>query len=640
MWLTSSYREMSSREVAAIVAFPFVEDVLRICTSVLVTVIDGNIDETIKLAHFTVKEFLVIQQGYDDGLYWYRFTAQLAHCCISDLAIGYILESPTTPQIKDLRQYGSRFWLMHAKQNDMSTDWADVQVRIDSIFSPENDGVFRDWLENRYPSEKKSWKQPLYYASLLGILASVKTLRQKLSPQDDKHELLGNAVTAAARMGHVDIVKWLVEQCDDITFYVDLPLILESIQVNVRETLFELLHKGPRIPFTVKAMFAATKNHAGAEIIGILMDYELVSIAISEDLVKAAARSRLDCTVLDTLIRRRVAEIPLGLRTLLTIAKTSRSALKSITEHHKSGIHFVEHDYLVLAQERSTITIHILLFHGVTIPVTQGLLKALAKSPYGSNILRILVDKQKPLRPLTDEALYTIAECFDLEIFRTLINDDWKERVITEGLIRAIAHNCYLEPPKRPEYHEGLSGDSDDPDEDFNPRRHPRRPGMFQGTLDNSVHKDHRPILRKAGKNIRSSILRSLVDGAGPTFPFTRSVLRLVTDHFDIKTFVFLMDKLFENPALAPIFKQVISQSSAEYIRAQALECGIPEETVDLLASSWQLGQSRSNSPDNTGPHNGGRKNVSDGIETTDMSGKILRCTDNLERLDHGPNLW
>jgi hypothetical protein len=39
-WLTSSFRELRSSEVAAVVAYPFADDVYKLCKSILITVID------------------------------------------------------------------------------------------------------------------------------------------------------------------------------------------------------------------------------------------------------------------------------------------------------------------------------------------------------------------------------------------------------------------------------------------------------------------------------------------------------------------------------------------------------------------------------------------------------------------------
>jgi hypothetical protein len=90
VWLTSSCRELTCAEVATTVAFRFVEDVLRLCPSVLVTVSGENTQQTIKLAHFTVKEFLIIWDDQQQGLLWYKFTAKLAHKFIASQTLVWL----------------------------------------------------------------------------------------------------------------------------------------------------------------------------------------------------------------------------------------------------------------------------------------------------------------------------------------------------------------------------------------------------------------------------------------------------------------------------------------------------------------------------------------------------------------------
>lgn len=66
-WLTSSFRELRSAEVAAVVAFLFADDVSKLCKSILITVIDEEAGDTIKLAHYPVKEFLILQNEQQGG---------------------------------------------------------------------------------------------------------------------------------------------------------------------------------------------------------------------------------------------------------------------------------------------------------------------------------------------------------------------------------------------------------------------------------------------------------------------------------------------------------------------------------------------------------------------------------------------
>ena len=67
LWLIYSFRPMSLQEVAAVADLPFPEDVLRMCTSSLVSTSTGSISidgwnetkcEIVRLAHFSVQEYL------------------------------------------------------------------------------------------------------------------------------------------------------------------------------------------------------------------------------------------------------------------------------------------------------------------------------------------------------------------------------------------------------------------------------------------------------------------------------------------------------------------------------------------------------------------------------------------------------
>jgi hypothetical protein len=111
-WLISSYRELTTSEVAAVVKLPFVEDVFKFCPSALIVVTGGD-TQTIKLAHLKVKEFLIT--GPKVGLRWYRIPARVANCVVAAQALKIVFGCTTT-ESKDLLDYASRFWPAHARQ--------------------------------------------------------------------------------------------------------------------------------------------------------------------------------------------------------------------------------------------------------------------------------------------------------------------------------------------------------------------------------------------------------------------------------------------------------------------------------------------------------------------------------------------
>lgn len=433
---------MTSLEIAAVVSFPFAYEVSKICTSLLVTVKDGDKWETIKLAHFTVKEFLIVQQTYDEGPYWYKFTTQLAHCCITEQLIHCIFSSPK-PFTNVLLEYAEEFWLAHAKQNDATTDWAETQLRVDCILTHDNI-FFQDWLSLHHPSELCA-QSSLYYASLLGLKASVMNLWRKLLPCENEDEILGSTVTTAARMGHVEIVRWLVKQRQDIVRYIDLPRIVECLQVNIRETLCGLLRKGSKPSLTAAVVYAATNNTSGEIILEVLLDQDLVTLAITEDIVEAAAYNHWNRKILDLLVRRQLEDFPISLRSLQAVAKTSFHALKMLHNHRKDDMEFKGRDHFDLALETSVFTIQKFLSHGVVIPVTLTLLKAIAESPYGSDILKLQLQKQSLSR---EENSQRMAGRWMLDVWQPLSEPDRDDHLVIKDSLHTIAVTHYHESPE------------------------------------------------------------------------------------------------------------------------------------------------------------------------------------------------
>lgn len=361
IWLTSSFRELTSIEVAAAVTFPFVEDVLSICTSVLITVIEGNTRETIKLAHFTVKEFLIIQEGFEVGIHWYKFTARLANRCVTAQTIEIVFGDPPT-ESKNLRGYASHFWPAHARQNDVvpgSTDPDKLQSRINSLFGTDNRQNLLNWLEIHFPDEAFRSRstivslQPLYIASLLGLKSSVAQLWQSCSQLDQNEGFYGNALNAAACMGHAETVMWLTDRIDNPPDYFDLSQIVRFLRVNVAQTLLALLHKGSKAAVTADVVYGVQINPVGQEILVICLEEDLASISITKELIKAATHNKWNRKIVDVLVETCAREFPVDLWTLLTIAETSLSALQILIDSRKGDINFDALDYLGLAQEKS-----------------------------------------------------------------------------------------------------------------------------------------------------------------------------------------------------------------------------------------------------------------------------------------------
>jgi hypothetical protein len=533
IWLTSSLRELTSSEVAAVIAFPFVEDVLRICTSVLITVIDGDTRETIKLAHFTVKEFLIVQESPDAGLHWYRFSAQLANCCVTAQALDSVFGRPPAGS-RSLLGYASQFWPAHARHLNASPGCADsdeVQSRIDSLFGEENRKHLLGWLREQFPSERNTGQplKPLYYASLLGLKRSVVQFWENCSELDQQKGFYGNALDAAACMGHAEVVVWLTDRIENPPSHFDLPRIARHLHSNVSPTLRALFRKGPKPYISTEVVYALVMNSKGEEILKILLEENLASILLTEELVCAAAHNIWNGKIVEYLARNCTRGFPVSLRALLTVAGTSHSALRFLVNSRKGDIWFKEQDLSELAREKSAHTIQKLMSAGVAIPITTRLIDALATSPWGSQILEVLLDTQTIGHPVAKSDVLTVAMGFDLGTFDSLLKHKWEDDSLTEELVLALASNCYLDPPART----------------IVPEREIRAGGI--------VHKDYRPTLRQSTMKNSSKALISLLYRQELNISLTDRILALIIEQFEKEVILhlILINKIAKRPMFA-----------------------------------------------------------------------------------------
>jgi hypothetical protein len=441
MWLTSSFRELTLSEVAAVVGFMSFKDVLKICPSSLVTVIDQGTRKTIKLAHFTVKEFLIVREGFGVDFRWYNFTARVANRCVTAQAIDFVFRSPPTKS-RDILEYASQFWPVHARRLNAfpdSTDEDELRSRINSLLEVSNRKHLLDWLMPQYPFDAPVSKsaglslQPLYYASLLGIKGSVMHFWKGCFQLNQEEGFHRNALMAAACMGHTEVVTWLTDQVEDPSKYICLSRIVRYIQVNVAETLRVLLRKGPRQAISKEVMHAMASNSAGAEIIYVLLTEDLASITITEELVQAAVHNKLNPGVIEVLVKIRAHEIPISFLTLLAIGRRSTLALQSLV--NSPGYMELDMDP-ILTQPECFYATKELIDLGLQIPLDTTLIKILAGSPNGTQMMKLLLETQVMEHPLTALDAIIVAKNFDPETLDLLLkhgkNDEdfvraWKE---------------------------------------------------------------------------------------------------------------------------------------------------------------------------------------------------------------------
>ena len=237
-WLTYCKRALSLLELAEVVAidededpgfdperrFPEPEEILLICSSLVTTVEEQHSRKTVRLAHFSVKEYLVSSQIMSGEASKYSIEEIHANFCIAKDCLSYILyftEDIPRPAKREeykllwraypLARYALREWPAHAGVGGRINEELTVDL-IMRLFTPEKDSL-RTWLfldENGY-TKSPPHGLPLYYVSGKGLLRVARRLITMGADVDARSGNYGTALCVASAEGHTEIVKLLLE---------------------------------------------------------------------------------------------------------------------------------------------------------------------------------------------------------------------------------------------------------------------------------------------------------------------------------------------------------------------------------------------------------------------------------------------
>ncbi|KAH0559449.1 hypothetical protein GP486_004039 [Trichoglossum hirsutum] len=247
-WLSFSNRPLRIEEVAEVVAVDLESDpqfdsnrrlsephdLLIICSS-LITVSsttlelsNGTLEETeeLRLAHFSVKEYLTSERIRAGPASKFHIPEIPAHLSIAQTCLVYLLQfnkpnslTPNTGQECPLIRYAAKYWVEHAKASDASV--APLDHLTAKLFGLEKDCFLNwirvydpdlPWAEPDFSREVESIAPQLYYASLLGLNQVVQQLLERSADVNAQGGRLSNALQAASHYGHVQVVQQLLER--------------------------------------------------------------------------------------------------------------------------------------------------------------------------------------------------------------------------------------------------------------------------------------------------------------------------------------------------------------------------------------------------------------------------------------------
>src|SRR5436190_11129120 len=215
-WLVHSARPLQIEEIVEVIAVDteghpqfdpdrrLLEpgDILTICSS-LVTIAGVEI----KLAHFSVKEYLVSERIQKGPAHQYSIGEIHANVSIAETCLAYLLHfdkanfltSQTTKEFP-LARYAAKHWTQHARAAkedakamhrlimELFLSKRDAYINCVRLFDPDE-----PWEEPDVTKSLKRVAPPLYYASLTGLIEPVRLLLEKGADVNAQGGDFGNA---------------------------------------------------------------------------------------------------------------------------------------------------------------------------------------------------------------------------------------------------------------------------------------------------------------------------------------------------------------------------------------------------------------------------------------------------------------
>jgi hypothetical protein len=146
----------------------------------------------VKLAHLSIKDYLLSEQICHGVSSCFRISETIAHAYISQTCLAYLLQfkrldalNPSNIGFFPLAQYAAQYWIFHLQSTKSVVGFVVQQLIMDLLQSV----AFINWiclwdLDGHRTNLGKCWDSmasPLYYASHAGLHHAVQGLLEKRS---------------------------------------------------------------------------------------------------------------------------------------------------------------------------------------------------------------------------------------------------------------------------------------------------------------------------------------------------------------------------------------------------------------------------------------------------------------------------
>ena len=244
-WLIFSARPLRVEEVAELLVSnpdmkncefnverrPFnPKDIVTYCGSLVTVQGSSGAQETLRLAHFSVQEFLVSDRIIASRCAYYSVVRQSANILIARTCLIYLTEIHKQKlSVKDmvrvfsLAKYAASYWAAHIRAAEVAEN-DDIYKQTVCFLECERARYnwiqllqpYRSWEGHNIAQKSRLGSPPLYYASMLGLNESVKILLKKGADVNAQRGYYGNALQAASGEGREAVVQLLLEKGADV----------------------------------------------------------------------------------------------------------------------------------------------------------------------------------------------------------------------------------------------------------------------------------------------------------------------------------------------------------------------------------------------------------------------------------------
>ncbi|KAI9370275.1 hypothetical protein BJX61DRAFT_544805 [Aspergillus egyptiacus] len=416
--------------------------VLNICTSSLLSVSD---DDSVRLAHFSVKEFLVVKPDEDRGE-GCRFSATAARERLASQTVDLLLSktqelTEETAMTKPFLVYAAIYWHSHvAALGDVALWPEGLADKVDRLFTEPT--VYFNWVriaDSAAHPEDYQWNKrleectpPIFRASEMSLLRTVDVLvNQGADPLQGFGPFQSPYVTAVSS-GRLDLVDMLLKKNfplseDMVTYTIDMLYLVggrsacDTTKAKLKTVIRTMWERGllrdpsqgsDNVISDMAIRCAIRNNSAGLEIMSQLLDWRdcgLVSFSLPSDALRLATSFAfyLD-EMLELLFTRCEDELqmpPTMFQHPGSLPWLDFGRLAALARRRPAGLTL--HDTLVyaMAWKFGYEDMKFILHARPDFRVTEGVLAKGAENEAGLEVFRLLWDRREQDTSITEEIL-------------------------------------------------------------------------------------------------------------------------------------------------------------------------------------------------------------------------------------------